>query len=91
MSTAFKIQWIDRNLDPRYPPDPRYPLGIDLDLSDGAATACTATLPYPARRIGFYLIECKRCGRDALVTTAGRPDDPRSVKLRCIKLRGATP
>jgi hypothetical protein len=83
MSTAFNIKWIDRGVEPRQQPDPRYPLGIDLDLSNGAAQACTATLPYPAPRIGYYVVECKRCGCNVLVTTAGRVDDPRSVKLAC--------
>jgi hypothetical protein len=83
MSIGFKIRWVDRFYEPQERPDPRYPLGIDVDLSNGADQACTAALPYPAKRIGYFVIECPRCGRDAIVTTAGRPDDPRSVKLAC--------
>jgi hypothetical protein len=77
------IKWIDRGLSPRAKPDPRYPKGIDLDMSGGAEKFCQRLLPYPAERIGYYYVECDRCGVNAVVTTAGRPDDPRSIKLRC--------
>jgi hypothetical protein len=79
----FQITWTDLGREPRCKPDPRYPLGIDVDYSSGRRQTCTAQLPYPARRCGFYEIACKRCGLNVLVTTAGRIDDPRSVKLAC--------
>lgn len=80
---TLNIKWIDRGFEPRNPPDPNYPNGIDLDFSKGASVTCTATLPYPARRIGFYSIKCDSCGLSVLCTTAGRVDDPRSVKVAC--------
>jgi hypothetical protein len=79
---SHKVKWIDRGLEPKNKPDPAYPDGIDLDCSDGA-DSCLVKLPYPARRIGYYLILCERCGLSGMVTTAGRPDDPRSVKMKC--------
>lgn len=81
----MKVTWIDRWREPQEPPNPDYPNGIDLDLSQGAGTGftCAVDLPYPARRIGFYLIDCEICGQKLVVTTAGRPDDPRSVKIAC--------
>ena len=79
--------WIDGGREPQMPPDPAYPDGVDIDLAAGAARSCRTALTYPARRIGFYLVECKTCGFRAGVTTAGRPDDPRSVTLPC----GAAP
>jgi hypothetical protein len=79
----WTVVWIDAGREPQYPPDPAYPQGIDLDLSNGAFVTCTQKLPYPARRCGQYLITCKTCGLRTMVTTAGRPDDPRSLKLRC--------
>lgn len=79
----FEIHWVDLEREPREKPDPRYPFGIDRDASEGKQPACTAQLPYPARRCGFYVVICKRCGLDAVVTTAGRVDDPRSIKLPC--------
>lgn len=80
---AFKIEWIDRGRDPQNAPNPDYPKGIDLDLSQGATKSCSTPLPYPAKRIGHFLIECKECGLRVSCTTAGRADDPSSIKVAC--------
>lgn len=32
----FKIEWIDAGKEPRCPPDPAYPKGVDLDVTGGA-------------------------------------------------------
>ena len=81
----MKVVWNDLGREPRAKSNPAYPTGIDLDLSDGAAMSCITTVPYPARRCGVYMIECDKCGQRVAVTTAGRPDDPRSVKLACYR------
>jgi hypothetical protein len=82
--TALKIEWIDRGFDPRNPPDPNFPNGVDADLrSNRDAPSCKTDLPYPARRCGQYVIECGKCGLRVMVTTAGRRDDPRSVLMTC--------
>jgi hypothetical protein len=80
---SFDVQWIDRGREPQCKPNPEFPNGIDLDCSAGAKRACLATLPYPAKRCGVYAIECKVCGKTVAVTTAGRLDDPRSIKIAC--------
>ena len=47
------------------------------------------TLPYPAKRCGQYYVECRICGFNAIITTAGRPDDPQIIiKMPCT-LKGA--
>jgi len=79
----FDVDWVDYGREPRVASNPNFPSGVDLDVSKGAERTCTAALPYPARRIGAYLVECRRCAVNALVTTAGRVDDPRSIKLAC--------
>lgn len=79
----MKIEWIDAGREPRVAPNPEYPDGKDLDTSDGAAKSCFTELPYPARRCGTYIVECETCGLRVGVTTAGRPDDPRSLKVAC--------
>jgi hypothetical protein len=80
---TFRVRWHDSGREPRSKPNPAYPCGIDADLSDGAAATCSLKLDYPARRCGAYTICCEDCGLFVVVTTAGRPDDPRSVKLGC--------
>lgn len=84
--SSFKIEWIDRGREPQCAPDPKFPNGKDLDCTrlPGQST-CKADLPYPAKRCGLYYVECQACGTNAMITTAGRPDDPRSVKLVCEK------
>lgn len=82
---TFRIDWIDHGREPQNKPDPDYPNGIDLDCSRGASAACTAKLPYPAQRCGHYVVECTTCGIIVACTTAGRPDDPRSIKMACQK------
>jgi hypothetical protein len=77
------VNWFDSGREPQAAPDPDCPNGLDLDLSNGASATCDTALPYPARRCGYYTVICDRCGRGVGITTAGRVDDPRSVKLPC--------
>lgn len=80
----FKIKWIDREREPQCPPDPAHPHGIVVDLRQGnVKRACAADLPYPAKRCGYYAVSCNRCKCVTIITTAGRPDDPRRVILPC--------
>lgn len=86
--SKFKIEWQDHGREPRNQPDPRYPTGVDIDFSTWCVDgwpSCKVDLPYPAKRCGAYLIECEGCGMTVVVTTAGRTDDPRSVKFGCRK------
>jgi hypothetical protein len=83
MIAKFRVKWIDDNREPQCTPDPNYPNGIDLDISEGKTPYCSSDLPYPARRCGFFMVECMNCGQIVGVTTAGRPDDPRSIKMAC--------
>jgi hypothetical protein len=80
---TLKVEWIDSGLDPKQKPNPKFPDGIDLDVSGGVEPWCKVKLPYPAKRIGHYYVECDICGTNALITTAGRSDDPRSITLPC--------
>jgi hypothetical protein len=84
MKEQFLVEWVDSGHEPQQVPDLRYPDGIHLDVSKGAQS-CQAFLPYPARRCGFFYVECKKCGVNAVVSTAGRIDDPRSIRLPCKK------
>ena len=79
----WQIEWVDHQRDPKCPPNPRYPDGIDVDLSDGATATCMAKLAHPTPRCGAYMVHCRACGASAGVTTAGRVDDPRSLKMAC--------
>lgn len=83
MDGHLRVEWHDGGREPQCAPDPAYPNGKDMDLSAGAALNCTAQLPYPAKRCGEYVVTCGSCRFRAVVTTAGRPDDPKSVKVPC--------
>lgn len=80
----FDIAWHDHGREPQCAPDPDYPNGKIVDGARGSPLVCTANLPYPARRCGYYTVRCTKCGLSVVITTAGRPDDPRSVRLGCI-------
>jgi hypothetical protein len=80
---SHRIDWFDGGREPQCAPDPRYPTGIDIDASNGATIACVVMLPYPAKRCGHYLVRCRTCGQKVAVTTAGRPDDPKTVTIAC--------
>jgi hypothetical protein len=79
----FEVQWIDLGREPQCPPRPEYPKGIDLKI--GEPPSCTVELPYPAKRCGYYAVKCRVCGFSVICTTAGRPDDPKSITVPCIK------
>lgn len=67
---------------PQCAPDPNYPDGKDVDLTAGAAAVCAVQL-HQAPCCGAWAIACSLCGYTAVVTAAGRADDPRVVRLPC--------
>jgi hypothetical protein len=79
----IQIEFLSRHRQAQNAPNPKYPNGVDVDLAKGARRACLAELPYPAQCCGVLLARCRKCGANAAITTAGRRDDPRSVKLAC--------
>jgi len=91
MQQKFKIVWHDAFREPQVAPNPAYPDGKDV-VDPGWRPdlfACETPLPYPARRCGAYVCECEECGFRIAVSTAGRPDDPRSLKFACPKYNAA--
>lgn len=82
-SGNHKVRWEDSGKEPQCSPNPDYPDGINVDVSGGAEKTCLVELPYPAMRIGRYKVTCPVCGATAGCTTAGRPDDPKSIKMAC--------
>lgn len=83
------VEWHDAGREPRVAPNPDYPDGIDVIATIGDEPACYTALPYPARRIGNYEVKCLICGLTVRVTTAGRPDDPRSLTVACRQIARA--
>lgn len=87
-AAQFKVIWVDSGRAPKVKPDPRYPDGIDVNMTLPGQIGCRAALGYPAKRIGRYHIRCLMCDLRVAVTTAGRPDDPRSVTMPCEIVAG---
>jgi hypothetical protein len=68
----------------RCPSDPAYPNGVAIDpVGHDAPAWCLVKLPYPAPECGVHRIDCSLCALQVLVTAAGRPDDPVSVRIPC--------
>lgn len=85
---TFKIEWVDHGREPQCSPDPNYPDGKDIKFSHAdRVKCCTVELPYPAKRCGVYIVECSMCALRVGITTAGRPDDPKSVQIPCEATR----
>lgn len=81
---SIDVQFIDSGREPQEKPDPKYPHGKPVSLLKHAlAKGCTRNLPYPAPRCGMYQVTCRSCGFTALITVAGRPDDPNIITLPC--------
>lgn len=76
-------EWLDRGREPQCEPNSAYPLGMDIDVSRGAVATCSMALPYPAKRCGLHVVRCSDCTASVAITTAGRIDDARSIKLAC--------
>lgn len=81
--THHTVEWIDSGREPQCAPNPEYPNGIDIPAIHADENHCKVVLPYPAKRCGAYIVTCSICQTRIAVTTAGRPDDPRSVEMPC--------
>jgi hypothetical protein len=71
------------------PPDPQYPNGMDVgmvEVGDVAAT-CLVELPYPAPECGRYHVDCSRCDISIALSVAGRVDDPKTVRIKCLEVK----
>lgn len=79
----FQVRWVDFGREPQSEPDPSFPNGRDLIVAETGQRCCTVKLPYPAKRCGVFIAKCQDCGRSVGMTTAGRPDDPRSLRVAC--------
>jgi hypothetical protein len=86
MNKGLAVVWHDMSREAQCPPDPAFPDGVAVDLASSLAPdtpRCSLDLQYPAPRIGVHIINCQVCGWKIGLTTAGRPDDPRSITLPC--------
>lgn len=87
----IKVEFLSHNRKAVCAPNPDYPEGMDVDLTEPQATACQTAIPYPAECCGVWLLQCTACGTSVAVTAAGRPDDVRSVKIPCRTIRREKP
>jgi hypothetical protein len=87
----FLIDWVDQHRESRYPPDPSFRNGVAIDVALDAAQACRVQLAYPAERCGIWVITCRVCGYSVALGTAGRADDPVSVRVPCRERSNEVP
>jgi hypothetical protein len=64
-------------------PNPEFPDGIAVDVSNGVPATCIVALPYPAPECGHFVVQCRFCKFRVALTAAGRPDDPTSITIPC--------
>lgn len=80
------VEWLDSGREPECEPNPDYPEGKVIGIPPAGAEGspvCVVDLPYPAKRIGAYIVTCSKCGWRVAITTAGRVDDPKRLILEC--------
>lgn len=80
--SKLTAQWFGIGRKAQHPSNPAYPEGIRLDMG-GSGKACSIEFDYPAPEVGSWLVKCELCGLSVLITAAGRPDDPRSIRVPC--------
>ena len=93
--TEIKATWLGGGGAPQAPSSPDYPKGVRVDVASNQmlryedafprvdGPTCCRELFYPAEEIGAWVIDCPVCGIRVALTAAGRPDDPRCVRLPC--------
>ncbi len=81
---TIDVRFIDSGREPQCKSDPKYPDGKPVNVAPNVlAKTCTFNLHHPAPRCGLYEITCRQCGFVALVTVAGRADDPNMITMPC--------
>lgn len=83
VESRFLVDWVDGHREATFAADAAYPDGTAIDVALDATRACRLELPYPAARCGLWVITCRRCAYSIALATAGRRDDPRSVRVPC--------
>lgn len=85
--TKFLIHFAESGRSLPGGPNPRFPNGTNIRLSaeDEDKPSCTVKLPYPAKSMGAWKVECSECGARAGCFAGGRADDPKSMQLLCKK------
>jgi hypothetical protein len=81
--SRFFVDWVDMHRTSDQPADAAYPRGCAIDVALDAMKACRLELPYPAERCGLWVVTCRACGFSIALATAGRADDPKSVRVPC--------
>ena len=83
LADLLMVNWFDGRRVAQQPPNPDYPNGVDIVAALGDQPSCWTKLDYPAPRCGRYVVVCPVCNLKVVCTTAGRPDDPRSIRVAC--------
>ena len=88
MSDTHTVEFIPSGRgQARCAPNPMYPEGIAIDISEGKPS-CLVAIPYPAKECGIFVVKCRFCRLGVALTAAGRADDPISLTMRCNLTEG---
>jgi hypothetical protein len=71
--------------EPTQKPDPAHVNGMRVDHSRGAKRTCTMAMPYPNPGYVRWELSCSKCGQRAETSGVGRPDDPITFTVACLR------
>lgn len=79
------VDFIGEGRQATVPADPAFPHGrkVHTIVAAEGVQVCEVDLTYPVPECGRHRIICRRCGVVAMITAAGRADDPTMVTLQC--------
>ena len=80
---TIDVHFNDSGRKATQPANPKFPDGVDISIAKPGEKFCSRNVPWPAPGVGTYSVVCRECGFTALVTVAGRADDPRSITIPC--------
>jgi len=84
--TKFRVRWVGGGcgIRPRQV-DAKFIDGRDVETppDEKGNPCCKVDIPYPAKELGAWKVECTECLARITVMATGHLDDPKSVQMPC--------